>query len=124
MPEHTDHRLTPDEIARCVEAIPLDRVAPAIAALAARLLTAPKPEPEPEPTLERHLSPEEIADRLGTQREWVYSRAEQLGAVKLGRRTMRVPESNLMEYLKSCRVAELHEQGHEALPKIKRLPSD
>ncbi len=106
MPERSDREVTPEEIAIFVEAIPLDRIAAAITALAARLLSAPDPEPETDPTLERHLSPEEVADRLGTDRSWVYSRAERLGAVKLGRRTMRVPESNLTEYLESCRVTE------------------
>lgn len=108
MPELTDDRLTPEEVARFVEAIPLDRVPAAIAALAARVLTAPEPEPEPEPTLERHLSPEEVADRLGTDRAWVYSRAALLGAVKLGRRTMRIPESSVTAYLESCRVGDGH----------------
>lgn len=123
MPEHEDRQVAPEEIALFVEAVPFDRIPAAIAALAVRLLTAPEPEPEPEPTLERHLSPEAVADRLGTDRAWVYSRAELLGAVKLGHRTMRIPESKVTEYLESCRVAELHEQGHEASPGMKRLPT-
>lgn len=104
--QRSDREVTPEEIAQLLEAIPFDRIPAAISALAVRLLAAPDPEPDLEPRLERHLSPEEVADRLGTNRAWVYSRAELLGAVKLGRRTMRIPESNLADYLESCRLGD------------------
>ncbi len=88
-----------------------------------RLLTAPEPEPELDPTLGRHLSPDEVADRLGTDRACVYSRAELLGAVKLGRRTMRIRESNLADYLESCRVGDDKETGLPLKPLKENIQS-
>ena len=94
----------PEEVAKFLKAIPLERVPAAITVLAVRLLGAPEPAADPEQTRERYLSPDQITDDYGLDRRWVYANAERLGAAKLGRRTMRVPEWGLKRYLEAHRV--------------------
>ena len=56
---------------------------------------------------EMHLSPSDVATRLGVDRSSVFRwiNSGQLGpVVKLGRRTLRIPESALLRFLEQRRV--------------------
>ncbi len=65
----------------------------AIAHLAARLLTEPPPTQPPLAPTGRLLTPDEAAARLGVARRWVYRHQEQLKAVPLSKRKLRIPEA-------------------------------
>ena len=91
---------TPSDVLSALDALPRDQIAPAIALLAARLLTetapvAPKRAQEPG----RLLTAGETAARLGVDRRWVYRHARELGGIALSRRKLRVPEQALERYL-------------------------
>ena len=86
-----------------LDALPRALLPAALARLAARLLEPPEaalPEASDGPRL---LTPDEAAARLGVHRRRVYQLADELGAVKLGRRTLRVPEAGLVAYLERTR---------------------
>jgi hypothetical protein len=98
------HAPTKEEIAQFLSKIPLAGVPAAITVLAARLLGSSAHEADLDPLRDRYLSPDHITDQYGLDRRWVYAHAEQLGAVKLGHRTIRVPESGLLAYLDAQRI--------------------
>jgi excisionase family DNA binding protein len=92
-------RPPPADPLAALDAIPRELVPAALARLAARAL---EPAPSPEPAAAdpaRLLTPDEAAARLGVHRRFVYTNAEALGAVKLGRRTLRVPAAALARYV-------------------------
>jgi hypothetical protein len=104
MSDAAGRELEPEEIGQFLGAIPLARVPAAIAVLAARLLESSAKGTDSDLSRDRYLSPDQITDQYGIDRRWVYAKAEQLGAVKLGRRTMRIPESGLLAYLDAQRM--------------------
>lgn len=91
---------TAEEIAEYLDDIPLGRIAEAFGILVARSARVGEPQDRV-----RMLRPDDITDQYGIDRRWIYAHAAELGAVKTGRRTMLVPESNLLRYLDDHRVA-------------------
>jgi excisionase family DNA binding protein len=85
-----------------LDAIPREMLPAALARLAARVL---EPAPaSPAPSVDRLLTPDEAAAVLGVHRRWIYDNADLLGAKKLSRRKLRIPEAALQEYLRrGCR---------------------
>jgi len=49
------------------------------------------------------LTPDEAARLLRTDRRWIYRHAQELGAVHLTRRKMRIPHAAIQRYLKRKR---------------------
>ena len=90
---------TAEQIADYLADVPVARVAEAFGILVDRS-QGPHPSERPD----RMLRPDEITDLYGLDRRVIYARADELGAIKIGRRTMLVPESNLIRYLDDHRV--------------------
>lgn len=88
-----------DSLSSLLDAIPRERIPAAIARLAARAMEVVPASPPPRPDGDRLLTPDEAAARLGVHRRRVYQLAAELGAVKLGRRTLRIPARALDAYL-------------------------
>ena len=86
-----------------LDAIPREHIPAAIARLAARAMTEPTPRSafgsDGSARSQRCLSPSEVAVRLGVHRRWVYNHADDLGALRLSRRKLVVPEANVERYL-------------------------
>lgn len=83
--------------------IPREQIPAVIALLAARLL-----EPEPErgdrsDETDPLLTADEVAERLGASRPWVYRHAADLGAIRLTRKKLRFPQSEVDRYLRRRR---------------------
>lgn len=87
-------------IAAHLDAIPREHVPAALARLAARALEG-SGETIALATVEKWLTPDDVATRLGVHRKWVYDHKDRLGARKLSHRKLRVPESGLKRYLKT-----------------------
>ena len=49
------------------------------------------------------LTPDEAAKVLRTDKRWIYRHADELGAVHLTRRKMRIPRAGVQRYLKRKR---------------------
>jgi excisionase family DNA binding protein len=93
---------TPVDALHALDALPRDQIAPAIALLAARLLTETTPvAPKRAQEARRLLTTGETAARLGVDRRWVYRHAKALGGIALSRRKLRVPESAIERFLVS-----------------------
>jgi excisionase family DNA binding protein len=87
----------PDPLA-ALDAIPRELLPAAMARLMARVLE-PVPSENVSAEGDRLLTPDEAAARLGVHRRWIYQNAEQLRAVKLSHRRLRIPASALDRYL-------------------------
>jgi len=57
---------------------------------------APAP---PTNKLGRHLTADEVAERLGVSTKWCYDHADELGAVRLSGRAVRFPEMAIYSYI-------------------------
>ena len=90
-------RPAPDPL-ETLRTLPRELLPAAIALLAARMME-PVAAPTVLPIGDRMLSPDEVAERTGTSRKWVYRHAAQLGAVKLSHSKLGIPESRLAAYL-------------------------
>ncbi len=83
--------------------IPREQIPAVIALLAARLI---EPEPkrddrsdEPDPL----LTADEVAERLGASRPWVYRHADALGVIRLTRKKLRFSQAEVERYLRRRR---------------------
>jgi excisionase family DNA binding protein len=74
---------TAPDLLAVLDGLPVEHVPAAIARLAARLMTSPEPDDE-------LLTPEQAAALLRVDKRWIYKHGTQLGAVRLGRRTLRL----------------------------------
>jgi hypothetical protein len=90
-----------------INAIPRNKIAAVIAALAARLLSEPEESaPAPEAAGDSLLTVEQAAAKLGVTPEWLYRRGKRLGlAVKLGDGTLRFSSVALGLYIKNQTVS-------------------
>jgi hypothetical protein len=55
------------------------------------------------------LTARQVAERLNTTVDWVYQRAEKLGAVRLDKATLRFSEAKLAEYVKAGGVCKIQD---------------
>ena len=73
-------------------------------ALAARVAVMPAPTPRPAtsaPDRSGWLTADQVAERLGVTRRWVYAHARELEAQRLSRKCLRIPQRAV-----ECRLAE------------------
>jgi excisionase family DNA binding protein len=66
-----------------------------LSALAARVAAAPAPTPRSATAAtdrKKWLTADEVAERLGVTRRWVYAHARELEAQRLSRKCLRVPQ--------------------------------
>jgi len=64
-------------------------------ALAARVAAVPAPTPRvatPSPERRTWLTADQVAERLGVTRRWVYAHAHELEAQRLSRKCLRIPQ--------------------------------
>ena len=87
------------DVLAALDAIPRAQIPAAIARLAARAMEPEPPTRAPAASNGRLLTPDEAAARLGVNRRWIYRHADRLGAARLSRRKLRVPEAALERYL-------------------------
>lgn len=88
----------PADLLAALDAIPREHIAAAIVRLAARAM-APVELTTPTAPAGKLLTPDEAAARLGVSRRWIYRHAKTLGAVRLSRRQLRVPEAGVERLL-------------------------
>lgn len=92
--------------------LPREQIPAAIAFLSARLL-----EPEPEqkngkPTENTILTPDEVAERLGVERKWVYAHKAELEGFNLSRKRLRFPSHAVERYIQRRKAATAREASH------------
>ena len=76
-------------------------------ALAARLAAVPAPTPRPAtPVSDRGkwLTADQVAERLGVTRRWVYAHAGELEAQRLSRKCLRIPQRAVERWLAEKRT--------------------
>ena len=79
----------------------LGEIATVQARLLQRLLIPVNGE-EPSTDRDFNLTPDDVANRLGKTRRWVYRHGKELGGKHLGHRTLRFSEAGVRRYL-ACR---------------------
>lgn len=68
------------------------------------------------------LTPDEVAERLGTHKKWVYRHAGELGAIRLSRRAMRFTEAGVTSYLERYGTPMQKEaEAAEEIPSVKEM---
>ena len=90
---------TPTDPLAILDAIPSEHIPHAIVRLAARAMAVVSTAPRAAGERERCLTPREAAGRLGVHRRWIYNHADELGALRLSRRKLVIPESSVERYV-------------------------
>ena len=100
-----------DDLRAIVRSAPLDALPELIAelaranAIATQRINRPLPNKEnASPLIDRHLTADEVADRLSVSSKWVYEHATDLGGVKLSNGCVRFPAQALYRFLRSRRA--------------------
>lgn len=78
-----------------LDEIPPELLPAALARIASRILEAQTAKPNGD----RLLTPDEAAMRLGVSTKWVYRHQDELGAIRLSGRALRIPEAQLDAYV-------------------------
>jgi excisionase family DNA binding protein len=78
-----------------IDLIPRELLPAALARIASRLLEAQAAKPNGD----RLLTPDQAAERLGVSVKWVYRHQDDLGAVRLSGRALRIPAARLEAYV-------------------------
>lgn len=95
----------PEDVAPAVATELLEALGPLVGRLAARAAAGDvRGAMTPEPEGDRLVTPREAANRLGVTLDWVYRHCDRIGGRRLSRRTMRFPESALVQYVAGKRA--------------------